>query len=524
MSGTTSSLFRGQAVPPQPTGSDTSTAYPQWLQQYVYNLGSAATNLADSPYQAFTGQQVATPSSQTQQAWTQAGNNIGSWQPNIAKAGALTTDAATPLTASDINQYVNPYIDTVLGGLADASNRNFNTNVLPGIQDRFVSAGQSRSPQEARITTDAVYNQQQALDQAQAGALTQAYQGGTNTALAQQQAKQTGGAQLGQLGALTQQLGAADVGQLAASGQSQDTVNQANLNAAQNNFYQQQQWPYQNLAFASNIIRGQPVNANTQVVGQQYNPGQAYTSSPLSTFAGTAAGASALGLAKGGSVGGALSRLAAKGRNGDTELAHVNPEEAALLHAMGGSGTVNPRTGLREYYDVSPDMGTGDRQGVGTGGFGNGPLEAGTGGAPRGDDFAREFGYAPANQIDVPKGDNFTEEFGYDDPNKSFLDKLVAGWKNSGPSITSPLGLAMFGLGAALPGAGLAMSGTRGVAALASALGGKQNTVEQTAANTAANNAAHTGDNTAVSPFWNVGYAKGGQIKKSRGGALTWAA
>ena len=37
------------------------------------------------------------------------------------------------------------------------------------------------------------------------------------------------------------------------------------------------------------------------------------------------------------------------GREGDTELAHVNTWEANLLRAHGGSGTINPATGLREY-------------------------------------------------------------------------------------------------------------------------------------------------------------------------------
>ena len=37
------------------------------------------------------------------------------------------------------------------------------------------------------------------------------------------------------------------------------------------------------------------------------------------------------------------------GREGDTELAHVNTWEANLLRAHGGSGSVNPVTGLREY-------------------------------------------------------------------------------------------------------------------------------------------------------------------------------
>jgi hypothetical protein len=42
--------------------------------------------------------------------------------------------------------------------------------------------------------------------------------------------------------------------------------------------------------------------------------------------------------------------LAAQGRNGDTMLAHINKSEAALLKRLGGSGTINPVTGLREYF------------------------------------------------------------------------------------------------------------------------------------------------------------------------------
>jgi len=45
-----------------------------------------------------------------------------------------------------------------------------------------------------------------------------------------------------------------------------------------------------------------------------------------------------------------LSDLAMQGRGGDTELAHVNPQEKAMLKAMGGSGGINPNTGLREYF------------------------------------------------------------------------------------------------------------------------------------------------------------------------------
>ena len=41
--------------------------------------------------------------------------------------------------------------------------------------------------------------------------------------------------------------------------------------------------------------------------------------------------------------------LAQYGRDGDTMLAHINPQEAGILKALGGSGTRNPVTGLPEY-------------------------------------------------------------------------------------------------------------------------------------------------------------------------------
>lgn len=41
--------------------------------------------------------------------------------------------------------------------------------------------------------------------------------------------------------------------------------------------------------------------------------------------------------------------IASYGRNGDTILAHINPAEARLLKRRGGSGSINPYTGLLEF-------------------------------------------------------------------------------------------------------------------------------------------------------------------------------
>jgi hypothetical protein len=41
--------------------------------------------------------------------------------------------------------------------------------------------------------------------------------------------------------------------------------------------------------------------------------------------------------------------IAGKGIGGDTELAHINTFESRLLRMVGGAGTINPETGLRQY-------------------------------------------------------------------------------------------------------------------------------------------------------------------------------
>jgi hypothetical protein len=62
-----------------------------------------------------------------------------------------------------------------------------------------------------------------------------------------------------------------------------------------------------------------------------------------------------IGMAEGGIVGlpqmtPIARQMAAMGRNGDTMLAHITPQEAVMLQRMGGSGTINPYTGLPEFF------------------------------------------------------------------------------------------------------------------------------------------------------------------------------
>lgn len=60
-------------------------------------------------------------------------------------------------------------------------------------------------------------------------------------------------------------------------------------------------------------------------------------------------GMGAMPMAQGG-LADVASYLASQGRRGDSMLAHITPEEAQLLKSRGGAGTINPNTGMPEFF------------------------------------------------------------------------------------------------------------------------------------------------------------------------------
>jgi hypothetical protein len=96
--------------------------------------------------------------------------------------------------------------------------------------------------------------------------------------------------------------------------------------------------------------------------------------------------------------------IRSQGRGRDTVLAHITPQEAALLKKRGGSGTMNPSTGLPEFQeDYSYDIGFGE-------GVYNPPVEAAD---IQGADFTpqqvQDYGYTtPMDYYSGGAGGEFT--------------------------------------------------------------------------------------------------------------------
>jgi len=101
--------------------------------------------------------------------------------------------------------------------------------------------------------------------------------------------------------------------------------------------------------------------------------------------------------------------LAGKGRGGDTMLAHITPREVSLLKEAGGAGTVNPDTGLLEFYDWSGGYGTTDP----TSSYQSAPSYTPTAGDWTGyspvNSAPSDYGMSPAAAMSIPSKNNYTE-------------------------------------------------------------------------------------------------------------------
>jgi len=205
---------------------------------------------------------------------------VGAAQPYLNQAGTTTAQAlseralaaASPYlqgagqtAASQVGQYMSPYQQGVLDVIAKQGARNLTENILPGVSDAFIKAGQFGSSRMGemgaralRDTQEAVLNQQaqaaqqgygQAMQAAQADLARQAQLAGTVGSISGADLSRImqGGAQYGNLGQTAGQLTSQQMQNLANLGQtsgqvtSQQMQNLANLGQAQTQAGQAQQ-------------------------------------------------------------------------------------------------------------------------------------------------------------------------------------------------------------------------------------------------------------------------------------------
>lgn len=322
-----SGLFQGtpQAAP---SYSSTTSDVPKWLQDYTVDLFSQQRAVSSLPYQTYSLPRVAGTTDPTKQAYSTVQNAVGDWQKptDFALSGTqgLTTApagmaAASPyLTAANQNaysgvaNYMNPYNAAVTNQIAKLGARNLTENLLPGVSDQFIRAGQFGSSgmgefgaRALRDTQESILGQQanvlntgynQAMSAAQSDLARQAQLGQTAGQLTQADIarQQAALGQVADIAKLQQGLSASDAAALQSIGQEQQAQSQKGLDIAYQDFLNQQNWPQQQINAMSTTLRGLnpaaiPTTSSTAGQTTQFSP------SPLSQVASAYFTAKALG-------------------------------------------------------------------------------------------------------------------------------------------------------------------------------------------------------------------------------------
>lgn len=309
------------------SGSGTSATYttniPEWAKQPFMDLVGKADALSQAPYQAYTGERIAGFSPLQQQAqqaagaqtaspYTAAGAGLaGAASVGAMGAGAGFTPAQTGQFAPQASAYMSPYMQQVVAAQQREATRQAD---IAGTQraGEATKMGAFGGGRQAIVEAEAQRNLATQLGDIQTQGLQSAYeqaqkQFNTEQALAEQSRQY--GAGLGLQGFQTALQGAQTMGGLGQQlfgqqmdvtklqsdvGQQQQALAQKQLEQQYADFQTQQNYPYQQLGFLSDILRG--VQGSTRTMYSS-----APQTSPLQTIAGLGTAASAF-MAEGGSV------------------------------------------------------------------------------------------------------------------------------------------------------------------------------------------------------------------------------
>lgn len=206
----------GQAAPaPANTTQQTTQELPEWARGYAKDVlakGQALTDISQNPYQTYGGDRTADFSNLQKQSFAQAGpQGFG----------------------ATVGQYMSPYLQNVLDTQIAAANRQYD---ITGMQQRAgaTQAGAFGGGRDAIMRMENERARQSAIQGITAKGLQDAFTGATTQ-------YNTGLQQLSTLGA------------------QQQAQRQKELDVGYQEFINQQNYPYKQLSYMSDLIRGTPL-------------------------------------------------------------------------------------------------------------------------------------------------------------------------------------------------------------------------------------------------------------------------
>ena len=275
----------GDEPAPQPVQQQiSSTEVPAYARPYVERMLGKSEALSQTPYQPYGGERIAGFTPLQQQAFQGVANLQPARQLGIATQmgglaglqglGAGQQYAQQATSPGSMQAYMSPYAQLALEPqMREAARRSAMEGQAQ--QARSIQSGAFGGSRSALMEAERLRN----LGQLQ----SDIYGRGMQTAFEQARQAQQFGADLGLRGAGMGLQAAGQLGQLGqtqfgqqkdilqgqlSAGEQQRALEQQRLAQAYQDFQAQRQYPYQQLAFMSDMLRGLPLSQQTQTMYQ----------------------------------------------------------------------------------------------------------------------------------------------------------------------------------------------------------------------------------------------------------------
>lgn len=234
--------------------TQTTTPNPQALAAYDALLPTAASTAA-TPYQAYGGEGVAPVNPEQYAGISGINENAYSALPYIGEAEGLASSAAQPISAADIQQYVNPYTANVVNS-TEAQFANTNAQQEQQVEGNAIAQGAFGGNREAVAQGILAGQQQTAEAPVIAGLESSGYTQGVNTAETEQQAAESGAANVGSLGVAGENAALTGANAQVGAGSLEQTTQQAQDTYNYQQFLNQLAYPFQTTQWQAGIDTG----------------------------------------------------------------------------------------------------------------------------------------------------------------------------------------------------------------------------------------------------------------------------
>ena len=274
-----SSLFgRREVAPAVGAQMISATELPPELRPYYKDILSKAQALYQDKtaegYKPYTGPTLAEFTPEQQQVQTGIAGLVGSGAPVYQEAMGMTREAATPFTATQIEEYMSPYQQAVTDIEKREAQKQYESQVLPELAAKAAQAQAFGGSRQAILEGMAADTQQRLLADIQAKGSAQAYQDAIERLDADRLAKGQAATQLANLQGSQFKQATTELSGLQAIGQEKQKQAQTALNEAFQQYLDEQQFPYDTMSKYQSVVTGAPIRPMQYVPPQQaqYEP------------------------------------------------------------------------------------------------------------------------------------------------------------------------------------------------------------------------------------------------------------